>query len=154
MSDWGAGSVELVEIPSGRETNDNIVAFWRPAAALTPGHPAHFAYRITWSALPKLPKGVGMAVATRSGASIDGKRRVFLVDFVGAGDKVDGLRLDLGTSAGKLSNVTLLSNAALHGMRAGFEIDPNGADLIELRLRVMRGGTPITETWLYRWTAS
>jgi glucans biosynthesis protein len=154
MSDWGAGSVELVEIPSGRETNDNIVAFWRPAAALAPGRPAHFAYRITWSALPRLPKGVGMAVATRSGASIDGKRRVFLVDFVGAGDKVDGLRLDLGASAGKLSNVTLLSNAALHGMRAGFEIDPNGADLIEMRLRVMRGSTPITETWLYRWTAS
>jgi glucans biosynthesis protein len=153
-SDWGAGSVELVEIPSGRETNDNIVAFWRPAAALTAGRPAHYTYRITWNALPKLPKGVGMTVATRSGASIDGKRRVFLVDFVGAGEKVEGLRLDLGASAGKLSNVTLLSNAALHGMRAGFEMDPNGADLIEIRLRVMRGSTPITETWLYRWTAS
>ena len=25
--EWGAGAVELVEIPSGRETNDNIVAF-------------------------------------------------------------------------------------------------------------------------------
>jgi glucans biosynthesis protein len=33
-------------------------------------------------------------------------------------------------------------------------MDPNDADLIELRLRVMRGDTPITETWLYRWTAT
>ncbi len=154
MGDWGPGAVELVEIPSGRESNDNIVAFWRTGQVLTPGHPAHFAYRITWSAEPPLPKGLGKTVATRSGASLDGKRRVFLLDFVGAGEKIDGLRLDLGSSAGKISNATLMSNDTLHGLRASFEIDPNNADLIELRLRVMRGDRPVTETWLYRWTPS
>ena len=153
-SEWGAGSVELVEIPSGRESNDNIVAFWRPAQVLTPGHPAHFAYRITWNAQPAQPKSLGKTVATRSGASIDGKRRVFLLDFVGAGEKVDGLRLDLAASAGIISNATLMSNGALHGLRASFEIDPRDADLIELRLRVLRGDRPVTETWLYRWTSS
>ncbi len=151
-SDWGAGSVELVEIPSGRESNDNIVVFWRPAQPLATTHAAHFAYRITWSAEPALPKSLGKTVATRSGASLDGKRRVFLLDFVGAGDKVDGLRLDLGASAGRISNATLMSNGALHGLRASFEIDPRDADLIEMRLRIMRGDRPVTETWLYRWT--
>ena len=153
VGDWGAGSVELVEIPSGRESNDNIVAFWRPAQSLTPGHPAHFAYRITWCALPAEPKSLGKTVATRSGASLDGKRRVFLLDFVGAGEKIDGLRLDLSASAGRISNATLISNGALHGLRASFEVDPRDADLIELRLRVMRGDRPVTETWLYRWTS-
>lgn len=152
--DWGAGSVELVEIPSGRETNDNIVAFWRPLHGLTPNHAAHFEYRITWLAEPALPKGMGKVIATRSGASLDGKRRVFILDFVGAGEKVDGLRLDLGASKGKVSNATLISNGSLHGLRASFEIDPKDADLIELRLRIVRGDTPITETWLYRWTAT
>ena len=152
--DWGAGGVELVEIPSGRESNDNIVAFWRPAQSLTPNHPAQFAYRITWLAEPPLPNGLGKTIATRSGASLDGKRRVFLLDFVGAGEKVDGLRLDLTTSAGHVSNATLMSNYALHGLRASFEVDPNDADLIEMRLRIMRGDTPVTETWLYRWTSS
>lgn len=152
--DWGPGAVELVEIPSGRESNDNIVAFWRPARGLTPNHPAHFAYRITWLAEPALPKGMGKVVATRSGASLDGKRRVFLLDFVGAGEKIDGLRLDLAASRGKISNATLMSNGAVHGLRASFEIDPNDADLIELRLRVMRGDKPVTETWLYRWSAT
>jgi periplasmic glucans biosynthesis protein len=152
--DWGAGSVELVEIPSGRETNDNIVAFWRPAQPLTPAHPAHFAYRIVWSAQPALPKSLGKTVATRSGASLDGKRRVFLLDFVGAGEKVDGLRLDLVASAGRISNATLMSNGALHGLRASFEIDPRDADLIEMRLRIMRGDRPVSETWLYRWTST
>jgi glucans biosynthesis protein len=154
MGDWGAGAVELVEIPSGRESNDNIVAFWRPAQSLTPGRPAHFSYRITWFAQPPVPKHLGQTVATRSGASLDGKRRVFLLDIVGAGEKVEGLRVDLGASAGKISNVTLVSNGAMRGLRAGFEIDPNNADLIELRLRIMRGDRPVTETWLYRWTPS
>ncbi len=152
--EWGAGAVELVEIPSGRESNDNIVAFWRPAQALLPGHPAQFAYRITWNDEPGLPKGLGKIIATRSGASIDRKRRVFLLDIVGAGEKLDGLRLDLSASAGKISNATLMSNSELHGLRASFDIDPNDAELIELRLRVMRGDVPVTETWLYRWTSS
>jgi glucans biosynthesis protein len=152
--EWGAGAVELVEIPSGRESNDNIVAFWRPAQPLMPGHPAHFSYRITWCDEPALPKGVGKVIAARSGASLDRKRRVFLLDIVGAGEKVDGLRLDLGASAGRISNATLMSNNELHGLRASFEIDPNDADLIELRLRVMRGDRPVSETWLYRWTSS
>jgi len=151
--DWGPGGVELVEIPSGRESNDNIVAFWRPAQGLQAGHPVSFAYKLTWLAEPALPKGMGEVVATRSGASLDGKRRVFILDIVGAGDKTEGLRVDLGASAGKISNVSLVSNSALHGLRASFELDPSNADLIELRLRILRGDAPVTETWLYRWTS-
>jgi glucans biosynthesis protein len=79
---------------------------------------------------------------------------VFLLDFVGAGEKIDGLRLDQPASRGKISNASLMSNGAIHGLRASFEIDPNDADLIELRLRVMRGDKPASETWLYRWTAT
>jgi glucans biosynthesis protein len=153
-SEWGPGSVELVEIPSGRETNDNIVAFFRPAATLTPSHPVHFAYHLGWLSEPKLPKGLGETVATRSGASLDGKRRVFQIDFIGAGEDTAGLRVDLGASAGRVSNVMLVPNPAIHGIRASFELDPSNADLIELRLRVMRDKNPITETWLYRWTAA
>ena len=152
--DWGGGAVELVEIPSGRETNDNIVAFWRPAQALTAGHAVQFAYDITWNDEPPLPKGLGKVIATRSGASIDRKRRVFMLDIVGAGEKLDGLRLDLSSSAGAISNATLVSNGELHGLRASFEIDPKDAELIELRLRVVRADTPVSETWLYRWTSS
>jgi glucans biosynthesis protein len=140
QSEWGKGAVELVEIPSPRETNDNIVAFWRPAHPLPAGHPAHFAYDVTFDASPKLPK-IGRALATR-------------VDFVGAGEQVEGLHLDLGASAGKLSNISLLPNAAIHGFRVSFELDTANADLIELRMRVLRDEHPVTETWLYRWTAS
>ena len=150
--DWGPGGVELVEIPSGRESNDNIVAFWRPAQGLKAGIPAHYEYRITWLAEPTLPKGIGKVIATRSGASLDGKHRVFVLDFVGAGEKIDGMHLDLAASSGRISNATLVSNGTLHGLRASFEVDPGNVNLMELRLRIMHGNQPVTETWLYRWT--
>ena len=36
----------------------------------------------------------------------------------------------------------------------GVELDPAGSSLVELRMRLLRANRPITETWLYRWTAS
>lgn len=47
--DWGKGAVELVEIPTADETNDNIVAFWRPESLPEPGQPLEFSYRIHWT---------------------------------------------------------------------------------------------------------
>ena len=139
--------------PGGRATTTSSLSGGRRRASQA-GHPAEFAYRLTWLAEPALPKGLGEVVATRSGASLDGKRRVFILDFVGAGEKTDGLRLDLGASRGQdFESARWSSNSALHGLRASFEVDPGNADLIELRLRILRGDRPVTETWLYRWTA-
>ena len=97
---------------------------------------------------------MGRATATRTGPSFDGKRRIFVVDFAGAGRTIEGLKLDVGTSTGKLSNLVLQPNLLTKGVRASFELDPSGANLAELRLRLLRANRPITETWLYRWTAS
>ncbi|WP_434602573.1 glucan biosynthesis protein G [Pseudomonas sp. Z1-14] len=47
--DWGKGTVDLVEIPTADETNDNIVAFWSPEKLPEPGQPLDFAYRLHWT---------------------------------------------------------------------------------------------------------
>ncbi|WP_367399672.1 glucan biosynthesis protein G [Pseudomonas sp. S3E17] len=47
--DWGKGSVDLVEIPTADETNDNIVAFWSPAELPEVGKPLEVAYRLHWT---------------------------------------------------------------------------------------------------------
>lgn len=47
--DWGKGSVDLVEIPTADETNDNIVAFWSPAQLPKPGEPLDVSYRLHWT---------------------------------------------------------------------------------------------------------
>ena len=45
---WGTGRVELVQIPSPDETNDNIVAYWVPDTTLAPQQPFDIEYRILW----------------------------------------------------------------------------------------------------------
>lgn len=151
-SEWGEGAVELIEIPSNSETNDNIVALWRPKQPIPAGKPWRVTYRLRWNSLTQIPAGLGKARTTRTGPTSDGKRRRFVVDFTGV-RFVEGLRLDVGTSAGRLSNQVLQPNPVMKGMRASFELDPGTADLAELRLRVLRDDRPVTETWLYRWTA-
>ncbi|MBF8743897.1 glucan biosynthesis protein G [Pseudomonas guariconensis] len=47
--DWGKGTVDLVEIPTADETNDNIVAFWSPEKLPEPGKPVEFEYRLRWT---------------------------------------------------------------------------------------------------------
>ncbi|WP_426100487.1 glucan biosynthesis protein G [Pseudomonas sp. PSPC3-3] len=47
--DWGKGSVDLVEIPTADETNDNIVAFWSPEKLPEVGQPLDVAYRLHWT---------------------------------------------------------------------------------------------------------
>ena len=47
--DWGKGTVDLVEIPTADETNDNIVAFWSPETLPEPGKPFEYNYRLHWT---------------------------------------------------------------------------------------------------------
>lgn len=47
--DWGKGTVNLVEIPTADETNDNIVAFWSPAELPEVGKPLDVSYRLHWT---------------------------------------------------------------------------------------------------------
>ena len=48
IGDWGAGGVELIEIPGEAESNDNIIAYWRPQQPLAAGSETSFAYRQFW----------------------------------------------------------------------------------------------------------
>ena len=46
VGDWGKGRVELVEIPTDEEINDNIVAYWVPERAVRGGEGLDFSYRL------------------------------------------------------------------------------------------------------------
>ncbi len=46
LDDWGKGKVELVEIPTRDETNDNIVAFWTPEQLPERGEALELRYRV------------------------------------------------------------------------------------------------------------
>jgi glucans biosynthesis protein len=93
-------------------------------------------------------------VATRIGANMRGDRKLVVLDLAGAGTSEEDLTLEVSSSAGTVFNPIVQKNPAINGLRAHFEFDPAGATMIEFRAVVRKDEEPVSETWLYRWTAS
>ena len=156
IGDWGQGAVELVEIPTPNETNDNIVAFWRPKDKLAARGEYSFTYRLHWGTDRPAPTPLGRVVSTREGNSEQQGARVFVIDF--AGDILKNLpadartRVDFSYSAGTISSVFSIPNPETNGWRFSFSMDPAGAKLVEMHAYLANDQGPLTETWIYRWT--
>ncbi len=150
VGDWGEGAVMLVEIPSDKEVNDNIVAFWRPAAKLQAKLAYTYAYKLYWGAAPPLKGMPTPFTTTMSGPGTDGSR-AFVLDV---GPLKPGVtpRLDVTNDKGQLRDITATPLPADAGWRISFELVPGRETAVELHGRLMAGDTPLTETWLYRWT--
>lgn len=153
IGDWGEGAVNLVEIPSESEIHDNIVVFWRPKAKLQPKTEFPLAYRLHWAANPPIDTGFGQVVGTRIGASRREGYRRFVIDFRGPMPPADQLKLDVWASAGKIAGAGFRANNVRGGYRVLFELETRNIALAELRVLLSQNGRPVTETWLYRWTA-
>jgi periplasmic glucans biosynthesis protein len=155
IGDWGAGYVQLVEIPSESEINDNIIAFWRPKAALAAGSETSFAYRQFWCWTPPERPPVAQAIGFRVGRGGQARRRRCMVEFAGdifAAEKLPEIKLTLASSPGQVINPRLTINAQRQSARVLFDLDPGSETAVELRLLLESGDKPLTETWLYRWT--
>ena len=155
---WGAGRVELVQIPTPDETNDNIVAYWVPEKAPDPKKPFEFAYTMRWQMNGQLPIGKAWVVQTRRGRGYvkqaDGDIN-FVVDF--DGPPLRELRpeakpeafLELGGNA-QLREKNLFLNPVTGVWRMTVRVKrEDAAKPIELRGQVREGGRTLTETWSY-----
>ncbi len=159
---WGAGAVQLAEIPTVDETFDNIVAFWNPAAKPQPGQELLFGYRLYWGAQPPSQPPLARCIATRTGVGgIVGQKRKnysrrFAVDFVGGDlallDPRTKVEPVISVSSGKVEITSARPLAAVHGYRAMFDLVPDaGTTPITMRLYLSADGQPLSETWLYEW---
>jgi glucans biosynthesis protein len=150
--EWGRGHVELVEIPSDREINDNVVAYWQPREPLPAGQPAEFSYRVRFTHEP-LDDSLARVVATRVGQALqDESQRSFVIDYRGNGPIPDDLELRVWSSAGEVLAPRAHAVPESGVYRVSFEFAPGRVALSELRVEVVANGEPWGETWLYRWT--
>jgi glucans biosynthesis protein len=153
IGDWGAGAVELFEIPTDQEIHDNIVAFWRPQEALAQGSSYSYVYRLHWTA-ERRPGEAGEIAAVHfsgGGTNFDRKRRLYVIEF-GGGDLSGQLNAEVEASAGTIANIVIQPNEFTQMTRLSFELEVEGIDLTELRAVLKRDGKKVSETWLYRWT--
>ncbi|MCL3883233.1 glucan biosynthesis protein [Marivita sp. GX14005] len=148
--DWGHGAVMLVEIPTGDEFMDNIVAFWRPDAPLSAGGEYRFAYELTFT-LEVPETGPHPILQTRSGREHHrpGTRR-YVIDYAGA---AQDMRPEISATDARITGASLFALPEGRGTRLSFLLTPDGAESTELRAQ-LRGddGTPVSPVWLHRWT--
>jgi glucans biosynthesis protein len=160
---WGQGFVELVEIPSHSERNDNLVAFWTPAKPLEAGETLDVEYRLHFALDYEARLLGGRAIASRIGAGgtdvPDHSRRKFVIDFVGRSLK----RLDpdatnveavCNTSSGEITHSVAHYNRFTDGWRLFFELIPEAEQPADLRCFLRRGQDVLTETWVFKWAPS
>ncbi len=154
LGDWGEGGVQLIEIPSQSDANDNILCFWRPKAPLKAGQETSFAYRQFWCWDP--PERPDVALTGRSHSGAAGRHRRYFVEFEGDvladPERTKGMTPTLTASAGSITFMRTFAVPERKAFRVLFELDPQGAPSSELRLVLEAGGKRISETWLYRWT--
>jgi glucans biosynthesis protein len=154
IGDWGPGHVQLVEIPSDSEINDNIVCFWRPRAPIAAGTEHMIAYRQHWCWAPPERPPLALCVGSRVGRGQQRRRR-FSLDFAGeilGGDVPGDLRMLLWGSAGALHLQRLQPMPQRKTVRIQFDLDPGNETAVELRVALAAGERVMSETWLYRWT--
>jgi glucans biosynthesis protein len=151
--DWGPGQVVLADIPTDSETNDNIVAYWRPDAGLLPGTTFKAGYRITWPEDAPTTAGFAPVIRSAAGRTFDGKHRQMVIDYAPASGVAPGeIRADVSLSPGNLLEAVTQPNPETGGTRVFVTFDPGPRKMVEFRVQPRHLGQPVGETWLYRWT--
>lgn len=163
-SNWGKGSIQLVEIPTVDETFDNIVAFWNPEAKPQAGQELLFGYKLHWGAKAPVSSTQAHVVGTRTGiGGVIGKKRSyfswrFAIDFAGGDLSLLNSKVKvtpvISASKGTIEIASARPLDAINGYRAMFDlkIDDSIKEPIDLRLYLSADGQALTETWLYQWT--
>ena len=156
---WGAGRVELVQIPTPDETNDNIVAQWIPDTPPAPKQPYDLEYRMLWQKDNEPRPNQAWVTQTRRGHGWGhGKpddSELFVVDFEGTVFKALGDKARIEPVVSGEQNVQILNtyyqrNEATGGGRMNIRIRRVDADKpVELRGYLRNGNIAISETWSY-----
>lgn len=163
LSPWGAGRVQLVEIPAPDETHDNIVAFWVSDTPLRTGESRELRYRTHTFGAELAEPAPARVTRTRQGwGGVPGdpsppprSRRHFMIDF--AGGELEGLSPDqpveaeLSANRGKIQHLQARPLPDGRGWRASFRLDPEGQHSTDLRLQLRLRGETISETWNHVW---
>jgi glucans biosynthesis protein len=155
---WGAGRIELVQIPSPDETNDNIVAFWVPATQPQPKQPYELEYRLLWQKDAETRPPDAWVTQSRLGSGFvrSGERETaFMIDFEGPALKKlpQDTKVDAVFSAdanGKLLESTPMRNEFTGGWRVALRLKQvDDKKPVELRGFLRANNKVISETWSY-----
>ncbi len=150
--DWGKGQVELVEIPSASEENDNIVAYWKPAQGLKKGEPYEFSYKLTSPDDVPADKDRPRIVNSSSGLKLLDDNKEILIDYRNIDSKdIEQIDVVASINNGKILESRIQENPHINGARVFITFDTEDADVAEFRVQLNKDDQYAAPTWLYRW---
>ena len=152
LAPWGPGEVTLVEIPTKSEIHDNIASFWSPRDGLRAGTPLALRYRLTWLGEALGDPRLLRFATTRHGLADQGKLRHFVLDTTPEPTANPLPEAEVQASTGAIENAVVQPNPETGGLRLAFDLRPGTAGLVELKARLLRASTPVSESWVWRWT--
>jgi glucans biosynthesis protein len=156
---WGAGRVELVQIPTPDETNDNVVAYWVPDAPPPPGKPLDVEYRMLWQRETETRPPLAWVSQTRRGHGYvrkpDDAVSSYIVDFEGpalrklAPDAPVEAVLTVDGNA-EIVEVNCYRNEVTDGWRATLRFKRlDEKKPVEMRAFLRLENVTLSETWSY-----
>jgi len=156
LGSWGPGRVELMQLSTPDETNDNIVAYWVPDKLPAKGQPLDFSYRLHWQGAQQQRPPGAWVVQTRAGrgfAELAEDEQQFIVDF--SGPSLSALPPDAVVKAvvSAPANGQIMESNAYH-------VEATGAWRMTVRVKQLKATEPtelrgflqsdsniLTETW-------
>jgi glucans biosynthesis protein len=156
---WGPGRVELVNIPSPDETNDNAASYWVPDNPPSPEQPLDLEYILHWQSLKDTLPPLSWVSQTRRGrapgAAADSNNLQFVIDFEGpalqalpSDAHVEGI-VSVGAN-GELLERNTYYNEVTGGWRLTLRLHRIDDDKpLELRAYLRSESSTLSETWSY-----
>lgn len=162
-NDWNPGHLELLQIPTENEYNDNIGAYWVMDKSFDPGDSFAYDYTMIWHAGNHKRSTLATVEATRIVAKPDNV--MFIIDFVLDRSQEELSAADVSANIDVFNDYVVTSsqiikNTVTNGWRLVIHVDldqenfldkvrPGPKPAVELRAFLKHHDIPITETWSY-----
>ncbi|MDF7666255.1 glucan biosynthesis protein G [Orbaceae bacterium ESL0727] len=162
LGNWDKGRVELVEIPTADETNDNIVTFWVPEKQYKAGDQLSVKYRLhyTLNEQERYPEGIAKATSTRLSLGdikqanlirkLDGSN-AYVIDFTGGNLSPNvPIKVISSINNGSIVSTDTQYNTVNKGWRVVMRFnveDSKKATDMRVQLASEKTGEVLTETW-------
>ncbi|MBU0656296.1 MAG: glucan biosynthesis protein [Gammaproteobacteria bacterium] len=154
LDDWGAGSIQLLRLPTQSDIQDNIVAYWKSNQGLAFDH---MRYKLLWQSDNPPAHTLGKVFSTRAtNRAVDAlpghKGRIrFIIDFNDVPELAITPEADVEFAGkGQLKPAVVQENPYIKGWRVIAAVFPENCDVpMELRIHLTSGGNPVSETWSY-----
>lgn len=162
-SDWGPGHIELLQIPTENEFNDNIGAYWVIDKSFEPGQSFEYDYTMKWHAGNRKRSVLASIESTRIVTKPDNV--MFIIEFIPDPSQADFSLENISTDIQIFNGYTvtanqIIENPVTNGWRLVLKVDLNEEGMlnkmlskqspsVELRAFLKQDNIPISETWSY-----